>query len=133
MRQTVGIDGKVALDARNQFASIVTFLFRRIGVLHALRVNNQKGRLLMPAMALPLCANHLFLRRSPGDWGHRRRLSSICANRRSMSATPGTLPATSATGTRFSEHTEHRRKLHINQPYVASFSCAPSPGSSGCF
>ena len=42
MRQPLGIDCNVALDARDLLACVVALQTRRVGVLDALRVNNQQ-------------------------------------------------------------------------------------------
>ena len=42
----------MALDAGDQFASIISLFFRRIGALHALRVNDDEAGVLCPTIAL---------------------------------------------------------------------------------
>jgi hypothetical protein len=48
------------LDAGNLFADIISFLFRRVGVLHALRVNNDEAGCGFAPQFLAGLANRLF-------------------------------------------------------------------------
>ena len=63
--QALRVHRNMSLDAGNLFAGIVSFLFCRVGVLDALRVNNNEaGRGLAPQFLAGL-ANRFFLRRAP--------------------------------------------------------------------
>ena len=58
----------MSLDAANLLARVVALFFCRIGVLDALRVNNEEaGRGLAPQFLAGL-ANRFFLRPFPGRW-----------------------------------------------------------------
>ena len=65
MRKTLRIDSDVALDARDFFASVVTLLLGAIGVLHALRVNNQEAGHGVASLFGSGLANRFFLRPAP--------------------------------------------------------------------
>ena len=65
MRQPICINAYMPFDARHQLAAIKAFLFRRIGILYALRVNDQKSCVDIPTKALSDLANHIFLMRPP--------------------------------------------------------------------
>ena len=66
--QALRVHCNMALDAGNLFAGIVSFLFCTIGVLDALRVNNDEaGRSIAPQFLAGL-ANRFFLRPVPRRW-----------------------------------------------------------------
>ncbi len=44
MRQALRIHADVTLDPTDLLAAIITFIMRRVGVWHALRINNDKAR-----------------------------------------------------------------------------------------
>jgi hypothetical protein len=131
MRQAVGIDADMAFDARHKLAAIKTFLFRRIGILDALRVNDQKSCVGIPTKALSYLANHIFLEPLPGGCLCLPVSGSILQNTRSNFPMRETLRATFSTGIRFSAHTEPRKIPHINQAFLASFSFSLFPKQVG--
>ena len=59
-------DGDVTLDPRYFLAGIVAFLSRTIGVLDALRVDDQKARRGFAPLSCTSLANHIFLKPAPG-------------------------------------------------------------------
>lgn len=59
--QAVGIDADMSLDAGDELAAIKAFILRRIRVLDALRVNDEKTGCRLPSEALSDLANHIFL------------------------------------------------------------------------
>lgn len=63
--QALGINGNVALDSRNLFAGVVALLAGTIGVLHALRVDDQKARRGFAPLFCTSRANHIFLKPVP--------------------------------------------------------------------
>jgi hypothetical protein len=65
MRKTLRIDSDVALDAGDFFAGVVTFLLGAIGVLHALRVNNQEAGHGVASLFGAGLANLIFLKLAP--------------------------------------------------------------------
>ncbi len=66
VRQTLRIDGNVALDAGDLLARVIALLTSRFGVLHALRVHDQEaGRGAAPLFDAGL-ANRFFLAPAPG-------------------------------------------------------------------
>ena len=66
MRQALGIDRNVALDSRYFLAGVVAFLARAIGILDALRVDDQKARRGFAPLFCTSLANHIFLKPAPG-------------------------------------------------------------------
>ena len=64
--QTLGVDRNVALDSRYLLASVVAFLARAIGILDALRVDDQKARRGFAPLSCTSLANHIFLKPAPG-------------------------------------------------------------------
>ncbi len=64
--QALGVDGNVALDPRNLLARIVAFLSCAIGILDALRVDDQKARRGFAPLFCTSLANHIFLKPAPG-------------------------------------------------------------------
>ena len=65
VRQTLGINGDMPLDARDLLASVVAFLPGAIGVLDALRVDDQKARRGFAPLSCTNLANHIFLKPAP--------------------------------------------------------------------
>ena len=64
--QALRVYRDMALDAGNFFARVVALLFGAVGVLHALRINNDEaGRGVAPQFGAGL-ANRFFLRLAPG-------------------------------------------------------------------
>jgi hypothetical protein len=68
------------LDAGNLFASIVAFLFSRVGVLDASRINNNEAGCGLAPQFLAGLANRFFLRPVPGRWFHPDRVFSTWRN-----------------------------------------------------
>jgi len=60
MGKPLRIHGKVAFDAKYLLPRVVTFLFRRICILHALRINDHEAGLLVPTTADTDRANPIF-------------------------------------------------------------------------
>ena len=50
VRKSIGINGNVALDARNFLARIVTFFFGGVGVFYRLRVNDYEASFFFPTI-----------------------------------------------------------------------------------
>lgn len=65
VRQTLGIDSNMTLDAGNLLAGIVAFLSGAIGVLDALRVDDQKARRGSAPLFCTGRANRIFLKPAP--------------------------------------------------------------------
>ena len=65
MWQTLGVYGNVALDATDFLACAITLQRRRVGVLHALRVNDQERRAGVTPQALAGRANLISLKPAP--------------------------------------------------------------------
>ena len=63
--QALDIDGNVALDPRYFLARIVAFLTCTIGILDALRVDDQKARRGFAPLSCTSLANHIFLKPAP--------------------------------------------------------------------
>ena len=64
--QSLRVHGDMTLDAGDLLARVVALLFGAVGVLHALRVNDQEaGRGVAPQFLAGL-ANGFFLRPAPG-------------------------------------------------------------------
>ena len=64
--QALRIDGNVALDPRYFLAGIVAFLSRTIGILDALRVDDQEARRGLAPLSCTSLANYIFLKPAPG-------------------------------------------------------------------
>gem|GEM_PF-6570197 len=62
MGQTQGIDRNVALDARDLLACVITFVDRRVRILHALRVDDQKCAACVALQFLAGRANLIFFK-----------------------------------------------------------------------
>jgi len=65
VRQSLRIDSDVPLDARNFFARVVALLLRAVGVLHALRVNDQEAGHAVASLFHTGRANLIFLMPAP--------------------------------------------------------------------
>lgn len=61
MRQTLRINGYVPLDTRYLFAGVIAFLFCRVRILHALRIDDQERTRNAASMAQTSLANLIFL------------------------------------------------------------------------
>jgi hypothetical protein len=57
VRKSIGINGNVALDARNFLARIVTFFFGGVGVFYRLRVNDYEASFFFPTIVLSGLSN----------------------------------------------------------------------------
>ena len=57
VRQALRVHRDVALDAGDLLAGVIAFFFRRVGVLHALRVNNDEAGLRVAPQFLAGLAN----------------------------------------------------------------------------
>lgn len=55
----------MALDAGHLFARVIAFLFRTIGVLHTLRVDDDEARRGVPPLFASGLANLIFLKPAP--------------------------------------------------------------------
>jgi len=67
VRESLRVYTDMALDARHQFATIIAFFFRSIGVLYALGINDDETGFLFPSIALSGLANQLFLKPPPAS------------------------------------------------------------------
>lgn len=65
VRQSLVINGDMALDSRYLFTRIVSFVLGGIGIFDALRINDQKGGLCVPTMFDAGRANLIFLKPAP--------------------------------------------------------------------
>ena len=66
MGQSLRVNGDVTLDAGNLLACVVALLIGAVGVLHALRVNDQEAGQGVAPQFLAGLANGFFLRLAPG-------------------------------------------------------------------
>ena len=66
MRQSLRVNGDVTLDAGDFLACVVALLVGAVGVLYALRVNDQKAGQGVAPQFLAGLANGFFLRPAPG-------------------------------------------------------------------
>lgn len=121
--QALRIDGNVALDPRYFLARIVAFRPRTIGILDALRVDDQKARRGLAPLSYTSLANHIFLKPAPGRSNRLDRARSTWRSRHVPFAISDIHWVTSATGSHFSASTTHRRTPRINQPFSAWFAC----------
>jgi len=124
MWQPLRINHNVALNSRNFFASVVSFAFRAIRILDALRINDAKRRLLVAPKADARRANRIFLMPAPAGSIHLPKASySIFGNTNTPRPISENRSATSATGNRSSTRTERRKILRIDRfSLVSSFS-----------
>ena len=124
MRQSLRIDGDVAFDTRHLLAGVIPFVLGRIGIFHALRIDNAKRRFVCPTTAQPFFADHIFLKRLQEDWGLQTRLSySIAENTQGLCAMGQNPQATSAMDRHSSSHTTQHKKCRTNHA-CADASCA---------
>ena len=65
MRQALAIDQNMALDARDFLADVVAFFIRRVGVFHALRVNDDKAGAGVSSLPDARLFDLIFLKRAP--------------------------------------------------------------------
>ena len=101
VRQTLGINGDMPLDARNLFAGIVAFLAGAIGVLDALRVDDQKARRGFAPLSCTGRANHIFLKPAPERRNRLNQARSTWRSRHAPCAISETHSTASVTGSRF--------------------------------
>ena len=98
--QALRVHGNMSLDAGNLFASIVALLFCAVGVLDALRVNDDKAGCGLAPQFLAGLANRFFLRPFPGRWFHADRVLSTWRNTNTRYPTWEILREAYATGSR---------------------------------
>lgn len=65
MWQALGINGNVAFDARDFFTSVISFMFSRIRIFHALCINDTEAGFLCPTIVLSDLSNQFFLKLAP--------------------------------------------------------------------
>lgn len=80
VRQALRVHRNMSLDAGYLFARIVSFLFSRVGVLDALRVNDDEAGCGLAPQFLADLANRFFLRPVPRRWFHADRVLSTWRN-----------------------------------------------------
>ena len=100
VRQTLHIDGDVALDTRDLLARIVALLPGRAGVLHALRVNDQEAGGGAPPLSGAVLANRFFLAPVPERSRRPNRAPTTWQDKNAPFATSETRPEACATGSR---------------------------------
>ena len=100
MGQALRVHRDVALDAGDLLARIVSLLSGAVGVLHALRVNDQKASRDVAPLSLSGLANRFFLRPAPGRWLRPNRVGSTWRSTNAPFATLEILPEACATGNR---------------------------------
>ncbi len=66
MGQSLGVDRDMAFDPRNFLAGVVALLLGTIGVLDALRVDDQEARRGFAPLFCTSLANRIFLKPAPG-------------------------------------------------------------------
>ena len=71
--QALRVHRNMSLDAGYLFASVVSFLFSTVGILDALRINNDEAGCGLAPQFLAGLANQFFLRPFPGRWFHPDR------------------------------------------------------------
>jgi len=134
MWQSLRINHNVALNPRNFFASVVSFAFRAIRILDALRINDAKRRLLVAPKADARRANRIFLMPAPAGSIHLPKASySICGNTNTPRPISENRSATSATGNRSSTRTVRRKILRIDRFALASSFFARFPVARALF
>ena len=134
MWQPLRINHNVALNSRNFFASVVSFAFRAIRILDALRINDAKRRLLVAPKADARRANRIFLMPAPAGSIHLPKASySIFGNTNTPRPISENRSATSATGNRSSTRTVRRKILRIDRFALASSFFARFPVARALF
>ncbi len=114
------IHSQMSFDAGYPLPRVVTLLFCRICMLHALRINDHEGCLRVSTTADTDRANHIFLRLAQASWTHRQRVfDSIAESSYTPPATLDNHRGAFAIDSRFSIPTEPRKKHHINQQLLA--------------
>jgi len=68
MGQSLRVHRDMPLDAAHLFASVVALQLRTVGVLHALRINDQEAGRGVATQFLAGLANGFFLRLAPERW-----------------------------------------------------------------
>ena len=120
MRQTLGVNHNMALDSRDFFASVVTFVPRGIGIFNALRINDAETRFLCATMVDAGPANLIFLK--PAQAGLILLLMawrSIGRNNGKPCSISESLSAAFAIDSRFLKHRELHKTPHTSQLAVA--------------
>lgn len=128
--QTIRIHTDMPLDPRYKLPTIIPLFFGGIRVFDALRINDKECCLGVPPKASSNLANYIFLKPLPRGWPVPFPWHSIYASKRNMFPTLGNRTAASATGNRFSEHTEPHKKPHTNQLSSVLYVSSPSVGSA---
>jgi len=77
MRQALCIDGDVPFDARDLLARVVAFVPGAIGVLHALRIDDQEAAAWTAPLSGTGRAKLIFLKRAPARFCLYRPVRSI--------------------------------------------------------
>jgi hypothetical protein len=115
VRESLCINGYMALDSRDFFAPIISFLLCCIGVFNALRVYYAKACFLAPTIVGTDLCNHFFL--TPGQVCSLAPPSvrSRFQSRSERFSTLGSRSAAFSIGTRFLIHTA-LRKIHRRDP-----------------
>src|SRR5665213_4524139 len=80
MGRSLRVNGDVTLDAGDFLARVVALLLSAVGVLHALRVNNDEAGHGVASQFLAGLANGFFLRPAPGRSLRPDRLRSTWRN-----------------------------------------------------
>lgn len=127
MRQSLRVHRDMPLDPRHFLARIVTFLFGRVRVFDALRINDQIRRLFFPSRFFADLSNLIFLMPAPaGLAGPFPVFLSTWQNTHTPSSTSDTPSAAASIGIPSSAHTAARRTPHTNPPlWAASASSLP--------
>ena len=134
MRQTLRINYNVALDTRNLFTCVVSFVFRTVCILDTLRINDTKRRLLVAPKAGAGRANLIFLMPAPAGSIHLpTALHSIYENTNTPRPISENRSVAFATDTRFSARTTPHKIFRISRFFLAWSSSALFPVFLGSF
>ena len=98
--QALRVHRNMSLDAGNLFAGVVSFLFSTVGVLDALRINNDEAGGSLAPQFLAGLANRFFLRPVPRRWFPPDRALSTWRNTNTRYTTWESPREASATGSR---------------------------------
>jgi len=99
--QALRIDGDVALDAGDLLPRVVALLLGAIGVLDALRVDDQKARRGAAPLFYAGRANYIFLKPVPERLRHLDQAHSTWRSTRAPCATSDIRSAACAIGSHF--------------------------------
>ncbi len=131
MRQTVGVDCQVTLDAAHLFAGVIAFLARRVGVLDALGIDNAERRLRSTPVTLALLLHLIFLMPAPaGSVGVPTASRPSTGNTCRGSPTSANHAAMTATYRHSSTHTTPRKTRRTNPLPVVASSSSPIPAAT---